>query len=359
MQDSKLNLRKIAYFRSRLVKNELATIALIKDEILPELENLPEDIKDLLKKRIVEGLPIDSWTLGDIVLKLHDYVFFQEKLVRSSLKYNFDWLLKAMRNDFNYLEVEQDLLDRLKNEFEREGGVCREMSLKVLRDHGSTECLDTLYAIDYEFHGKYKTAEVSLGLSNNTVHAEDGFEAIPILFAKIEARALVAVGRALKEAIEQIEKRGSPPRIATTITDEKKPLFEQAFAYAKKAEESLNNDRNYSLNLIRKGLESTLKIVIRQKSITYKDPTPLDDQDLGKLIGLVMSQSGDNKPPKIIFQLMKHVQELGNFGSHDQGDSSPENLTNKDLVKGEIAKFREVVSFFEDDLKKTSCDDNN
>ncbi len=326
----------------------------IGEELLSEGEAAPLELIAALTLRLTRGAYIYSRTLAKLVILFRNQDLYEVPHTKSMLLGSIDVLVDFLRASIPDREIEVRICERLMHDFEKNSYGFREYCLIGLRDYGSINCLDTLEAIDFDFHGRFQTARtVDEALEQNSRYDKSEISFTDWSDAVIRNTDLV-LGERIKEAIAAVRSRNLQPKYEwsdqVTPVSVHVPLetvfFEQANGYLELARIQLDTDLGSSLNNIRKATESLLKTVIKIQKIQPKSVDTIDQMLLPSLIGTVMSNSGVKLIPKHIHQYLTFIQSMSTMGSHDQGLPS-DSLFERGSVEGLLSTFNIVRKFFQ------------
>lgn len=329
-------------------------LAQVAEELLCEGEAVPSDLVVALTLRLSSGAYLNSWTLGKLVVLSRNRDLYEVPHTKNILLGSIDVLVDFLRAGIPDREIEVRICERLMRDFEENSYGRRDFCLIGLRDYGSINCLDTLEAIDFDFHGRFQTAKtVAEALDQNSRRDESEITFMEWSDAVIRNTDLM-LGARIKEAIEAVRSRNLQPKYewSDQVSPESVQIpletdfFEQANGYLELARIQLDTDLGSSLNNIRKATESLLKTVIKIQKIQPKSVDTIDQMLLPSLIGTVMSNSGVKLIPKHIHQYLSFIQSMSTMGSHDQGLPS-DSLFERGSVEGLLSTFNIVRKFFQ------------
>lgn len=254
----------------------------IADELLSEGSQTPKELVEALTQRLRKEEYLDSSTMGKLIVLFRDRDLYQVPHTKSMFLDNVDVLVAFLRAGIPDRQIEERLCERLARDFDKNAYGFRQFILEALRDCGSIDCLDTLEAIDYDFHGHYRTTQTVVDALGGGISTADS----------MNYGADLTLGRLVKECISAVQARNflgeyewsdpPPPGIA---------LFSQVDEYIALARGHLDGDPGAALNNIRKAIESLLKTVIKLLMIKPRSSDPIEKMQLPGLIGTVMSES--------------------------------------------------------------------
>jgi len=212
--------------------------------------------------------------------------------------------------------------------------------LRALEEHGSTDCLDDLEAIQYEFEPQLQTAERAQDI--DTTEERIGVEpqrGLDTVLQAVTHLADIAFGEKVRAALQRIRERGQPRVSDWAMPVAPKETFALAKSYIERAEQHVaGQDYGASLNYCRKALEAALKSLIKTQQLNVKKDTPVDKLELPPLIAAINSQLD---LPKDIRMAIESVQRDSTYGSHDQGVVPTEILTAA-IAQATIDKYRQI-----------------
>lgn len=318
-----------------------------RDSVLREMLSVDEDdpalheLVSVLCELLRAGQRVNGDLLTDLIVKTRS-----DELYRSARSPNAEGpiltfdpirasrLLAARIPD---PEIEDWLCIDLERRW-KEDIVWRKQIVEALKDHGSIDCLPVMYAIEYEFSGRFKAAK-TISEAGADRDAPEDFESWE---RQVGRKVDIAFGELLREAIARISARGDPhPATAFGLHSAVKKRFARADEHL-----SMSKDADIAgrLNALRRALESVLKEVIKELRLPVKRQEPIDELALDVLMAIVQ---GGVDLPKPIRQFLQELQNRTTLGSHDQGDFRVEDLVPEDAWKGILATFGIVKNHFE------------
>jgi hypothetical protein len=309
-------------------------------ELTEELAKLgspvPEDLVGAIAERIERGQYVVTGTVASLVAASGSrrlYAAAREHLIKDT------WaLITLLRADIPATDIEKRLRDELYQVFRNSDDPRRSEILRALDEHGSTDCLDDLKAIQYEFEPRLRTARLArdIGATPERIGPQAGPEA---LLKAVTHRADIAFGENVRIAAQRIRERGKPPVSGWDTAAAPDDPFALAKSYIEKAERHVaGHDYGASLNYCRKVLEAALKALIKTQGLTVKKDAPVDKLELPPLIAAINSQVD---LPKDIRMAIEAVQRDSTYGSHDQGVVPGEVLTAA-IAQATIDKYRQI-----------------
>lgn len=317
----------------------------IVEELIAEEKQAPAEVIDALKERISKGIYIDSWTMGKLIVFSRDRDLYQIPHMKSMVLGNVEVLVDLLHAGIPDGAIEDRLCERLADDFDRNAYGFRQFVMEALRDYGSIKCLDTLEAIDFDFHGRFQTAKTfDDALGKQPGKAGESFSEWG---ERVIRGTDVMLGKLLKDAISSVRERNLSGE--DSWNDEPKQSdsrFPQATGYIDLAHSHLSGDLGAALNNIRKATESLLKSVIKGQEIQPDKKEPIDEMQLPTLMAIVMDKRHKRNPEKYIYQYLEILQKQTTLGSHDQG-TPIDNLVERSMVEGAIAMFNLVHKYFE------------
>jgi hypothetical protein len=335
---------RIESLKRRLQGSNSLDFQKVADELLRDLEQVPTELLAVFKSRLAVGAMVSADVLAQFVIRTRDRTLYEIPQVKSALLSNIMILPRLLEARIPDEEIEKRVCADLEMRMKSEDAIFRRICVEALRDFGSLECLGTLEAVEYDFHGKYKAADVIQSASDATGTA-DRVTSLLEYSQSLMRSVDIAFGRLLKEAISEVRVRAATPLRdwGEEMVADSDP-FAASRRYLHLARGSLDSDLGAALNNARKALESLLKATIAIRKLKPRKDGPIDQMELPELIGTVMSDL-DNKPPKAIHVHMETVQRLSTIGSHDQG-MPIEIVSTKESVTGVLSQVEILIRYF-------------
>lgn len=316
---------RLISLHKRISRGEVRQVIdeLIRSEPCEFPEEILSDLLDIFSSHEEFYLGFDVAIA--LVLKTYDERIYRAVKRRSSIFQTPDTLCKLLQAGIPDSKIEQKIVDYvLGTRLEPTGMV--EMSLKVLREHGSIDVLDTLLAIEFEFFSEYKIAQI---LKESETFWAEG----------VVRDHKIQIGDLLRDTIRAVRERQSQARndwgdagVPTVTSVDPLAGFSR---HRESAEKQLRQgDPEASLNYIRKALEALLKAVIKSEGIQPRDKAPIDQLLLSQLTGVLMDKKNARCPQKYIAQYIVNLQQKSTLGSHDQPVAQGETAPNEVMVAG-------------------------
>ena len=337
---------RIQSLKRRISRANDLTLSEIAQELISEGHQPPVEVFGALRERIMKGAYIDSRKMSKLIILSRDRDLYQIPHTKVMLHGNVEALVDLLRARIPDRAIEDRLCERLANDFEQNAYGFREFVLVALKDYGSIKCLDTLEAIDFDFHGRFQTAKtVDDALKNQPI--SQSMESPSDFGWRVLREVDVMLGKLLKEAITSVRERNFLGEDMWS-EESKKPAskFHRANIYIDLARGHLSDDLGAALNNIRKATEYLLKSVIKLQAIQADKKGSIEEMQLPTLMAILMDTRNNKNPNKVIYQHLEVIQKLTTLGSHDQKAPIDE-FVNRDMVVGLISTFKVVQGYFE------------
>ena len=187
---------RVHSLKRRIGRAGTSELAEIARELISEGNETPVEVFDAFRERIKDGVYLDSWTMGKLIVLSKDRDLYQIPHTKALFLDNIDVLVDLLCAGIPDREIENRLCERLANDFDQNAYGLREFVLRALKDYGSIKCLDTLEAIDFDFHGRFQTAKtVGDRMRNPTISG--AVESVPAWGQRVMREADVMLGKLL------------------------------------------------------------------------------------------------------------------------------------------------------------------
>jgi hypothetical protein len=257
--------------RRKLVNPSLAIMNEISNQIIELGEDFPRDLLEIFIQNIRNGRHPDKSILLKVVISLRNKELYQAS---KFIFFNGIWdkieLLKANIPD---PEIEQRLANSLVDYFTGDFVIRKEI-VESLRDYGTIECLDGLYALEFDYDPKFKTdLSIQKGLDSSSIGIDlDDFDSL----TEDEKESLfkagvnnmvrgvdINFGKLLKDSIKVISERNKIPNRDWCYSETSTSVYLISYNNALiKSKEKYRDDFRGALNSIRQSLEALLKHVV-------------------------------------------------------------------------------------------------
>jgi hypothetical protein len=312
-------------------------------ELTQELAKLespaPEDLVGAIAERIERGQYVLTGAVASLVAascSLRLYAAAREHLIKDT------WaLITLLRAEIPDPDIEKHLRDELYHVFRSSDNPRRSLILLALEEHGSTDCIDDLETIQYDFEPRLATARVArdIGATPERIGPQDGPDGV---LQAVNHRADIAFGEKVRTAALRVRERGKPPVRGWAKTAPPDDPFALAKSYLERAEQHIaGQDYGAALNYCRKALEAALKSLIKSRGLNVKKDGPVDKLELPPLIAAINSQVD---LPKDIRMAIEAVQRDSTYGSHDHG-VVPDKVLTVAIAQATIDKYRQIEAY--------------
>src|SRR5207253_8245355 len=126
----------------------------------------PEEPLNALVGRIERGAHVVSGAVASLIAVSRNRRLFEA--TRQHLVKDPDALIKLIRANIPDPAIETRLRDELYKAFPSSDNPWRREILHALEEHGSTDCIDDLEAIQYEFEPRLQTAKLARDIEGNS-----------------------------------------------------------------------------------------------------------------------------------------------------------------------------------------------
>jgi len=339
--------------RRKLVNPSLALMNEISNQIIELGEDFPKDLLEIYIKNIVNGCHPDKSVLLKVVVALQNKELYQaSKLIFINGVWDKIELLKANIPD---PEIEQKLTNSLVDYFTGDFVIRKEI-VESLRDYGTIECLDGLYALEFDYDPKFKTdLSIQKGLDNSGIGIDlDDFDSL----TEDEKESLfkagvnnmvrgvdITFGKLLKDSIKVISERNKMPHRDWCDSEASTSVYLMSYNNALiKSKEKYRDDFRGALNSIRQSLEALLKHVVYENDL--KTVVQIDTMQIENLVQTL--RDAKLEIPKPIFTQIELVQKQSTIGSHDQGSITHEDIFTPQMILGTIETLEKISENLKD-----------
>lgn len=336
---------RLLSLKRRIAAAQLLELTELTEELVRLGSPVPEDLVAAIAERIERGHYVVTGAVASLVAVSRTrrlYAATREQLIKDT------WALIALlRADIPDPDIEKRLCDQLYQVFRSSDDPRRSEILRALEEYGSTDCLDDLEAIRYEFEPRLRTARLArdIGAGTERIELQGGPDA---LFQAVTHRADITFGEMVGIAVQRIQERGKAPVSGWGPVPPPDDPFALAKSYIERAEQHVTGkDYGASLNYCRKALEAALKSLIKTLGLNVKKDGPVDKLELPPLIAAINSQVD---LPKDIRMAIEAVQRDSTYGSHDQGVVPNEVLTAA-IAQATIDKYRQIEAHLADAMR--------
>jgi hypothetical protein len=330
---------RLLSLKRRIAAGQAFELTELTEELVKLGSPAPEDLVASLAERIEQGQFVVTAAVASLVA-----VGRHRRLYSAAREHiiNDTWaLITLLRAEIPDPDIERRLRDELYQVFRSSDDPRRSEILRALAEHGSTDCLDDLEAIRYDFEPRLRTATLArdTGVTPERIGPQDAPDA---LLQAVTHQADIAFGENVRIAVRSIRERGKPPVSGWAAAAPPEDPFALSKSYIERAEKHVaGQDYGASLNYCRKALEAVLKSFIKTQGLNVKKDAPVDKLELPPLIAAINSQV---EMPKDIRMAIEAVQRDSTYGSHDQGVVPNEVLTTA-IVQATIDKYRQIEAF--------------
>ena len=327
---------RLLSLKRRIAAAQTIELTALTEDLVKLGSLVPEELVAAIAERIEHGQHVVTGAVAALVAASGSgrlYAAAQEQLTKDT------WaLITLLRAGIPSPDIEKRLRDELYQVFRVSDDPRRSEILRALDEYGSTDTLDDLQAIQYEFEPRLRTATLArdIGASPERLGPQDGPDA---LLQAVTHRADIAFGENVRIAAQRIRERGKLPVTGWDTRVAPVNPFALAKSYIERAEQHVaGHDYGASLNYCRKALEAALKALIKAQGLTVKKDAPVDKLELPPLIAAINSQVD---LPKDIRMAIEAVQRDSTYGSHDQG-VVPEEVLTAAIAQATIDKYRQI-----------------
>jgi hypothetical protein len=327
---------RLLSLKRRIAAAQSFALTELTEEVAALAPPVPEELVAAIAERIEQGAYVVTGAVASLVAATRSrrlYVAAREHVFGDC------WaLIKLLRADIPDPAIEKQLRNGLYRVYQDSAEPRRSEILRALVEHGSTDCLDDLEAMQYELAPKLQTLKLARDMASEPEHLDPRLS-LEEQFHVVTRRADLVFGESLQSAIQRIRERGKLPANDWAATAAADHPFAFAKAYIQRAEQHVaGQDYGAALNYCRKALEAALKSFVRRRGINIRKDGPIDKLELPPLIAAINSQVA---LPKDIRMAIDAVKTDSTYGSHDQGVASKVNLTAA-VAQATIDKYRQV-----------------
>jgi hypothetical protein len=330
---------RLLSLKRRIAAAQAFELTELTEEIVKLGSPAPEDLVDSIAERIERRQPVVTGAVASLVAANRNrrlYAAAREHVIKDT------WaLITLLGAEIPDPDIEKHLRDELYQVFRSSDDPRRSEVLRALAEHGSTDCLDDLEAIHYDFEPRLRTATVArdTGVTPERIGPQDGPDA---LLQAVTHRADIAFGENIRIAVQRIRERGKRPVSGWAAAAPPEDPFALSKSYIERAKQHVaGHDYGASLNYCRKALEAVLKSFIKTQGLNVKKDAPVDKLELPPLIAAINSQVD---MPKDIRMAIEAVQRASTYGSHDQG-VVPNDVLTAAIVQATIDKYRQIEAY--------------
>lgn len=247
-----------------------------------------------------------------------------------------------------YLEggIERKMCEMLFNCFKDNANPQRRAIVEAMENYGTKESFDMLDVIEFELEpsaiiSKIEQEIVLESESNIQENIEikssiSFFDLVKIVKLKIYKR--INSSKSDKSDFDLNKKKGE-----TLFDNVKKSDIEKRLnILQKRAVDYLENDPESAMNQARKAAEAICKEIYTKEKIGNK---PANRQDLNELITALNQKK---ILPRQIYIHLTTIRDLGNFGSHDQGEESKD-ITSRTAIPC-IESLKNIIDWYRDKI---------
>lgn len=327
--------RRLLSLKRQISAAQSFALTELTEELVAIGTPVPEELVVALAERIERGACITTGAIASLVAASRNrrlYETAREHVLRDT------WaVITLLRGNIPDPAIEKRLRDELYQVFRSSDDPRRSEILRALAEHGSTDCLDDLETIEYDFTPRLQTAKLAADITaSERIGPQDHRQD---LLQAITHGADIAFGEKLQIAIKSVRERGKPPANEWGTPAPTDDPFALARSYIQKAEQHVaGQDYGAALNYCRKALEAVLKSVIKGLALTVKKDESVDKLELPALIAVVIPQLN---VPKDIRMKIEAVQRDSTYGSHDQG-VVPDEILTAGIAQATIDKYRQI-----------------
>lgn len=345
-----MNSTEIKAYKLRIEKSSGQSINDIINEIVSQKE-FPIELVASVIEALNKGQVILSDLIYEIIIltKCKDlYQLAESKNILS--EWDYIHLFKS-----GYLEdgIEIKVCDLLYNCYEDNANPQRRAILEAMKKYGTKQSFDILEVIEYELEPSAIISKIEQGtLSKSEFIIKENierksqisfFDLVKIVKSKVYKR--INTSKPHNPEFDLTKKNG----VTFFDNTEESYIEKRLDILQKRAFDYLGNDPESAMNQARKAAEAICKDIYTKEKIGNK---PANRQELNELI---TSLNQKKILPRQVYIHLANIRDLGNFGSHDQGEESKD-ITMRTAIPC-IESLKNVIAWYKDNF--LNLKDNN